>query len=67
MSKPRLTEEEEGYMESQNRLFALYKHRNMNVATAQALEKEKKIAQLTLIEMKSIPQENVCFKSIGRM
>jgi 6-phosphogluconolactonase (cycloisomerase 2 family) len=62
-----MTEEEQSYMESQQKLFTLYKHRNMNVATAQALEKERKISQLTLIEMKNIPQDNVCYKSIGRM
>ncbi|KAL0489357.1 prefoldin subunit 1 [Acrasis kona] len=64
---PQMSEEEEAIQESQGKLFNLYKHRNINVGTTQALEKEKKITQLTLVEIKDIPADNTCYKSIGRM
>ncbi|KAL9644676.1 hypothetical protein ABK040_012330 [Willaertia magna] len=64
---PVMSEEEEQYIETEKRLYELYKHRSTNQVQAQALEREKRIATLTLVELEKLPEETKTYKSIGRM
>jgi chaperonin cofactor prefoldin len=63
----RLEEFEEAYRESHQKLFDLYQLRNTNVQMAQALERERRLGQLVNTELKQLPKDNVCYKTIGKM
>jgi chaperonin cofactor prefoldin len=65
MSK--LTELEESYRDSQQRLFEMYQMRNQNIQMSKAFERERRVGQIMNAELKSLPQDNNCYKSIGRM
>ncbi|KAG2382207.1 hypothetical protein C9374_005409 [Naegleria lovaniensis] len=62
-----LTEDEELYVDSENKLFELYKHRSNNITQTQLLEREKRMATLTLAEVERLPEETPTYKAIGRM
>ena len=62
-----LSEDEELYIESEQKLFELYKHRSTNIAQTQAIEREKRMATLTLVELEKLPSETTTYKAIGRM
>lgn len=63
----KLTELEESYRESHQKLFDLYQLRTNNVQMAQALERERRVGQIVNAELKSLPSDNVCYKTIGKM
>lgn len=62
-----LTEDEELYVESESKLFELYKHRSNNITQAQLLEREKRMATLTFAELERLPEDTPTYKAIGRM
>ena len=61
-----LTEDEELYVDAEQKLFELYKHRSTNIAQAQVLEREKRMATLTLVELDKLPSETITYKAVGR-
>lgn len=61
-----LSEDEEMYVEAEGKLFELYKHRSTNIAQAQALEREKRMATLTYVELDKLPSDTITYKAVGR-
>ncbi|EFC40022.1 predicted protein [Naegleria gruberi] len=61
-----LSEDEEMYVEAEGKLFELYKHRSTNIAQSQALEREKRMATLTFVELDKLPSDTITYKAVGR-